>query len=89
MRYKHRLPQMKHFVWLAKLVGDYPVSNHEMLRTAERWGFKHEVVWFLKLFDPGETYYSRADFLTRCSELMALIKQEWEQPIEFLRSPQG
>lgn len=88
MKYKYRLPQMQQFAWLAKLTREYPTNNREVLRVAERWGFKREVIRFLKLFDPDETFYSRADFLTLCSDLKMLIEQKWQQPKEYLYSPQ-
>jgi hypothetical protein len=47
-----------------------------MLRTANRWGFKQDVIRFLKLFDADEEFHSATDFQNRCSELARLIRDE-------------
>ncbi len=86
MNYTKLLPEPKDLKRLSDSLDDFPLSVRRTIVAAIAGGYKNEVIDFLKLFH-GE-FESRADFYTRTSELVMLIKEERRQPEEKVLSPQ-
>lgn len=88
MIYNQPLPKIDKLQRLSKSVGPFPLTARHITLAARRFGYSPNTVTFLKLFPSDEFFESRADFVTRCSELELLIDQERKSEQETLRSPQ-
>jgi hypothetical protein len=81
-------PRTRYLLELAKEI-HFPAAAGTIRRSARNLGYTRQAITFLHLFPAGEIFRSRTDFMTRCSEVAMLIKQERIAPKEVLRSPQG
>ena len=83
------LPKLNELRSLGYEIKDYPISDLGIIQYAERLGYDQKIIDFLKLFYHQMIFNSRSEFLSYCSLLERMMKQELESEPEILRSPQG
>lgn len=62
---------------------EFPASRDDVIRTARQRKHPGAVLSFLCLFDAGDKFESRLDFMNRCEEVKLLIREKRAAPKEF------
>lgn len=89
MVYAQHLPKLNELRRLGSDIKNYPISDLGIIQHAEHLGYGKDVIDFLKLFYHQMIFKNRTEFLSYCSLLERMLKQEIKSEPEFLRSPQG
>lgn len=88
MVYLNQLPKMSDLHGFCRDVKNFPVSGAELVSHAEKKRYSRDVIDFIGLFSKSIVFKNRTDFLSHCSLLEQLIKDERRASPEQLRSPQ-
>lgn len=74
--------------WLSDFIHHFPTTAEIIRDVAMDCDFDHVMLRFLDLFSDKEKFYSRADFINRCTLLANIIREEQEAQKEFLLGSQ-
>lgn len=83
MEYTRRLPTIGDIVRLSMRVTRYPATRADIVRVARMWQFSDNVVMLLRQFPVDELFSTRVNLVTRCNNLMSVIREQREKAVKI------